>query len=77
VPELRRQGIGRALVAAVALRASREGRGYLWWKSRVWNEEAKQFYTALGATTEPVNAHALTFAAFDAMAKEGERLAVA
>ena len=77
MPERRRRGIGRALVAAVALRARQEGRGFLWWASRAWNDEAKRFYAALGAKTEPVNAHALTFDAFETLAKEGERRSAA
>lgn len=77
MPERRRRGIGRALVAAVALRARQDGRGFLWWASRAWNDEAKRFYAALGAKTEPVNAHALTFDAFETLAKEGERRSAA
>ena len=35
-------------------------------------DEARAFFDALGAVTEPVNAHALTFDAFEALAGEAE-----
>ena len=72
LPEARRHGIGRALVAACAREAKSQGRSYVWWVSKPWNEEARAFYDALGAITAPVNAHALTFEAFEALAGEGE-----
>lgn len=72
VNEARRNGAGRALVAAVAKRAKARGRTFLWWVSRGWNEGAQKFYASLGATNEPVMAHALTFSAFDTLASDGD-----
>lgn len=69
--EARRNGIGRALVAAVAKRAKARGRTFLWWVSRGFNAEARKFYASLGVANEPVVAHALTFSAFDTLASEG------
>ena len=72
-PAARRQGIGRALVATVAAAARAEGAVYLWWASSPDNVAAHAFYAALGATFEPVVAHALTFDAFAGLADAGER----
>ena len=72
VPHARRQKVGRALIAAVARRAQARGRTFLWWASRDWNVEAQAFYKTLGVRNEPVMAHALTFATFDALAGEGD-----
>jgi len=35
------------------------------------NQNARAFYASLGAKTESVFAHALTFSAFDNLAEEG------
>ena len=74
-PAARRQGIGRALAAAVAGRAKALGRSYVWWVSKPWNEAALGFYRSLGVESVPVLAHALTFEKFEALAAEGERRA--
>jgi GNAT superfamily N-acetyltransferase len=73
-PEARRSGVGRALVAAVAREARASGRTFLWWASRAWNADAQRFYDTLGVVNEDVvaHAHALTFAAFDELAEEGD-----
>lgn len=68
----RDRGVGRALVAACAALARRQGKTFLWWASKAWNVDAQAFYRKLGAVEEPVMAHALTFAKFDALAEEGE-----
>jgi GNAT superfamily N-acetyltransferase len=68
----RDRGVGRALVAACAASARRQGKNFLWWVSKAWNVDAQAFYRKLGAVEEPVMAHALTFAKFDAIADEGE-----
>ncbi len=73
VSEARRNGVGRALVAAVAKRAKARGRTFLWWVSRGWNEEARKFYASLGVANEPVMAHALTFSAFETLAVAGKQ----
>lgn len=71
VPAQRRRGLGRALVARLAARARADGRSYLWWASKPDNAAARAFYDRLGATSEPVFAHALAFDAFAALAREG------
>ena len=53
--------------------ARAEGAVYLWWASSPDNVAAHAFYAALGATFEPVVAHALTFDAFAGLADAGER----
>ena len=73
-PQTRRRGIGRALVAALAATARHRGNGYLWWMSKPGNAAGHAFYKALGATFEPVVAHALVFGQFDALAREGARV---
>lgn len=66
----RRQGVTRALIATIAAFARREGASFLWWASKPHNSEAHAFYRTLGATHEPVIAHALTFDAFAALADQ-------
>ena len=71
VPRARRHGVGRALLAAVAARAARRRRTFVWWVSRAWNKPAQRFYRSIGAVEEKVVAHALVFDAFTALAAEG------
>lgn len=66
----RRKGVGRALVAAVARHAKKNGRSFLWWVSKEWNQDARALYASLGAKSESVFAHALTFSAFESLADE-------
>jgi len=66
-------GIGRALVAACAAQAKREGRAYLWWATRAWNGAAQDFYRRLGAFDEPLLAHVLSPEALESLADEGEQ----
>jgi GNAT superfamily N-acetyltransferase len=75
VPEARRQGIGRQLVAAVARIARDGGRRFVWWASKESNSEAEAFYDTLGAVSEPVVAHALVFDVFEALAREAPTVA--
>jgi GNAT superfamily N-acetyltransferase len=49
VPEWRRRGIGRRLLAHVAAIAVRQGAGRLEWSVLDWNEPAIRVYRALGA----------------------------
>lgn len=48
-PSFRRQGIGRALVAALARRCLDENLGRLEWSVLGWNEPAILFYREIGA----------------------------
>lgn len=52
VPEARRRGAGRALVARLAAVARRRGAGCLWWGVDLGDDEALRFYEALGAEDE-------------------------
>ncbi len=51
-PELRGQGIGRALLAALARIAVNEGCSRLEWDVLTWNEPAIAVYRRLGAITQ-------------------------
>jgi GNAT superfamily N-acetyltransferase len=51
--EHRRQGIGTALMTAVAKIASDRGCGRLEWSVLDWNQPAIEFYQSLGATILP------------------------
>jgi GNAT superfamily N-acetyltransferase len=52
-PEYRRQGVGKALLAAVAKIAVDRGCGRLEWSVLEWNQNAIKFYQSLGATVLP------------------------
>jgi GNAT superfamily N-acetyltransferase len=52
-PEYRRQGVGKALLAAVAKIAVDRGCGRLEWSVLEWNQNAIEFYQSLGATVLP------------------------
>jgi GNAT superfamily N-acetyltransferase len=52
-PAHRRNGIGRALLAAVAARLRERGSERLEWAALDWNEPALRFYSGLRATTMP------------------------
>jgi GNAT superfamily N-acetyltransferase len=56
---LRGQGLGRALVAAMAQRALSQHLTFVWWASKPWNDAANAFYAKLGAVSEPIQAHLL------------------
>jgi GNAT superfamily N-acetyltransferase len=53
LPERRGQGLGRALLAAVAGLAVERGCGRLDWNVLAWNEPAVGFYRGLGAEIFP------------------------
>lgn len=69
----RGHGVGRALMAELAVLAQAEGRAFLWWSSKPWNREAQAFYRGLGAIEEDVKAHALFGDAFAALARAAGR----
>ena len=53
VPEARRQGAGRALMAAVARACAADGGCYVFWNARPENRAALAFYRRIGARREP------------------------
>ncbi len=71
VPEARRRGVGRALMAAVAADTRRRGLEFIWWTSRAWNTESHAFFRALATVEEPVVAFAAFGDAFTKLADEG------
>lgn len=54
VPEARRQGVARALMAAVARACQADGGCYLFWNARESNQIGRAFYRRIGAREEPV-----------------------
>jgi GNAT superfamily N-acetyltransferase len=53
LPEYRRQGVGKALMTAVAKIARDRGCGRLEWSVLDWNQNAIEFYQRFGATVLP------------------------
>lgn len=71
----RRQGAGRALMAALAREAHDAGCVFFWWTAKPWNTEALDFYRRLGAASETVVAHALFGEPFDRLiAEDGKQI---
>jgi GNAT superfamily N-acetyltransferase len=54
VPEARGQGIGHALMSAVARACLADDGCYLFWNAREGNLDGRAFYRAIGAREEPV-----------------------
>jgi GNAT superfamily N-acetyltransferase len=52
-PEYRRQGVGKALMTAIAKIAHDRGCGRLEWSVLDWNQNAIEFYQRFGATVLP------------------------
>jgi GNAT superfamily N-acetyltransferase len=69
LPRWRSQGIGRALVTAVARETLRRGRRCLGWGVRGSNSRAKRFYSRLGATIGNARVASLTGHALTALAR--------
>lgn len=71
VPELRRCGLGRALVAGLAAAATHRGAACLWWGVDDGDMAAMAFYRAIGAEpAEHFTGHLLDGAAMARLAKE-------
>jgi ribosomal protein S18 acetylase RimI-like enzyme len=70
LPEARRQGTGRALMAAVARACQADGGCYVFWNARPRNRAALAFYRALGARKEPTVMLSLQPDALERLARE-------
>jgi GNAT superfamily N-acetyltransferase len=71
-PSCRREGVGQALLSAVAGRVREQGGGRLEWAALDWNELALGFYRRLGAQTmDEWITHRLDGAALERVAAEG------
>ncbi|MGD9509824.1 MAG: N-acetyltransferase family protein [Geminicoccaceae bacterium] len=68
----RGHGVGRALMRALAATARAEGRTFLWWTAKAWNQEALTFYRGFGASEEDLKAFAVQGEALERLAG-GER----
>lgn len=67
-PGARRRGIARALVAAVAAEARRQGGEFLWWNADAGDELALAFHRRLGAEEAEVTDFLLAGIRFDRLA---------
>ena len=72
VPDARRRGIGRALMAAVAADARQRGLEFVWWASRAWNTEAHAFFRKFATVEEPIIAFATFGDEFTKLADESD-----
>ncbi len=68
----RRARVGRALIAEVARRSRNEGGVFVWWTAKPGNEAANALYGRLGASSEPLIAHAVFDEAFERLVEAGE-----
>lgn len=73
VPEARRQGLGRALVQAVGVRALDAGYSWISWHVMDGNDPARAFYRAIGAVDEPVRTMSLVGAALEWFVRDPAR----
>ncbi|MBR0652860.1 GNAT family N-acetyltransferase [Roseomonas terrae] len=73
VPERRREGIARALLAAMARSGHAQGARHLWLTARETNGAAHAFYRRLGSKGEPVMAFAVVQQDFLNLAAEPPR----
>lgn len=69
-PSVRRLGLGRRLIAAVADHGRRRGRAYVWWVARAENMPAHDFYKTLASVELDTKAFALVLDDFKALADE-------
>jgi GNAT superfamily N-acetyltransferase len=70
VAEARRQGAGRALMAAVARACQADGGRYVFWNALPKNRAGLAFYRAIGALEEPVLTLSLQPDALQRLAEE-------
>lgn len=69
-PAARRRGLGRALVAAMAVEAERQGCDHLWWNADAGDELALLFHRSLEVEEAAVTDFLLAGRAFAALAAE-------
>ncbi len=70
-PQARRRGLGRALMAGLAAEAERRGAACLWWGVDDGDDDATEFYRAIGAeAAEHFTGHLLDGAAMRRLAEE-------
>lgn len=65
---MRRHGVGRALLSAVAKDGAARRRTFVWWVART--DDARAFYRTLANVEEPATTHAVTFDAFARLLRE-------
>ena len=70
-PDVRRQGIGRALMAAVARACQADGGCYLFWNALTSNAAGRAFYRRIGAREEPVVTLTLQPDVLERLARDG------
>jgi len=72
VEEARGQGIGRALMGAVARDTERFGGVFLWWSAKTYNAVARRFYGGVGELERDVNTWACFGEPFRRLLGEGQ-----
>jgi GNAT superfamily N-acetyltransferase len=72
VEEVRGQGVGRALMGAVARDTERVGGVFLWWSAKSYNAVAQRFYGGVGEMERDVNTWACFGEPFRRLLRESQ-----
>lgn len=72
IAELRRAGLGRALMAAAAEAATAWGGSFLWWSAKTHNATAMAFYAGVGELERGVATWACFGEGFQALLREAQ-----
>jgi GNAT superfamily N-acetyltransferase len=72
VDEVRGQGVGRALMGAVARDTQRFGGVFLWWSAKSYNAVAQRFYAGVGEMERDVNTWACFGEPFRRLIREAQ-----
>ena len=72
VEEARGQGVGRALMGAVARDTERVGGAFLWWSAKAYNTMAQRFYAGVGEQERDVNTWACFGEPFRRLLREAQ-----
>ncbi|HXV26203.1 MAG TPA: GNAT family N-acetyltransferase [Alphaproteobacteria bacterium] len=67
--EVRRRGVGRALLARLTTTALSMGCAYIEWQAMNWNAEAQAFYRAVGGVEEGVQTYSMGLAELEALCR--------